>query len=232
MSTVVQTQAFGTPSTVTPGTNTWGTLPTNGNGVLVLVGYDANFSPGVGTGVTDNQTGSPNTYTLIKAEPDANSGDSCTSEAWWCPSVVVNAGTFVVNVAYTGTMGAQVCLVEINAWKTVIDQTGGQNSGGAVSSTVTAAGANTNAHALVVAMCKTGFGASALSDPPTTGYTSLSTGTGTGGGAPVEAAYKIVSSIETSAASWTWTTSEANASLIFTIGQLPVGPTATIAWVK
>lgn len=210
---VVQVKTFGTVATTTPATNTLTSAPTLGNMVFVAVGMDDNFAPGVVTSVTDNNS---NSWSLYVAENDANSGDNCRAEIWWCSNITANSTTpFTVTAAYSSTMEVQIALMETTPY--AADQQGVQNSSGATSSTVTATHANSTATNLVIAMCKLAFGASAQTTPANSGYTLWGNGTGDAGGAPVNASYKVLSALETSSANWSWTTSESNASILITL---------------
>jgi hypothetical protein len=184
--------------------------------VLVAVALNNNFSPGNVTSVTDNQTG--NTFSLIQRNNsfDSNHG---SVELWGCPSLSSASGTYTVSVAWAGTQGCKLAILEAAGTTGSLDQVG-TNQGSVTSLTTTAGGANTSANELVIAIigvCNYNPTA-ALSNPASSGYTewAFDNGNSDTDGTPSDYSYKIVSSIETSSASWSWTGATSAQSIIAT----------------
>ena len=228
MTTVVQSA-----SATTVGTNatslavSFATLPTVGNSVIVI--WNLATSTAL-TGVADNQSG--NTYSSVAIETSvANNTDS---EIWWLPAIVGSTGTFTV----TGTIGSahqiSITIIEV-AGLSATDKTGLQGAeNNTTTLTVTASGANTNANDLVIANVGSGFFATASGiTTATSGYTSLNTLDGTNANyqAVVQTSYKIVSAIETSAATWTVTTAFNGAAGTLATFKGSATLSASVAWV-
>lgn len=188
-------------------TITFTSTPTVGNYVILALGF-RNIQAGFAiSSVTDNQTG--NTYSAVTSG-QGTAGQS--AGAIYIAKVTAATGTFTVTVA-TGTQTPNYALyaMEVSGISGATDQsTTSVQTGHVTSFSVTQPGANSNASDLVVTGIFGGlFGNSAfgLTDPPSSGYTSMGLidpGCCYAGG--VDAGYKLVSSIETDAASWTTTT--------------------------
>lgn len=187
-------------------TATFTGLPIAGNAVIVLVGA-RNTGSATMTALVDNQTGSPNTYVKIKAL-NGTSGFS-DLELWWCPSVVVNLGTFTVTGTLSTSSDWNISLME-GSGILGIDQSNIVAAVAATSDTINNAGANSHANDLVVAgILLTTFNATAagLNNPPNTGYTTWAFADPDAGDTSFGYGYKTGVPIETDSASWTWTTS-------------------------
>jgi hypothetical protein len=219
---VSQIKAAASGVNSTPGaapTFSFTTLPTTGHSVLV----ELDFSLSGGSNVTissiaDNQ-GVSNTYTLVKS---AFSGFGGSTFLYWCPSIGTTSGTFTITVnitSSTNSNGWNWAIMEASGLAGTVDQTGSNTGNPVTTLTATAAGANATANELVIGgMIMGNFNNSpALSNPPTTGYTTwfidqstINGQTGAGAG------YKIVSAGETSAATWSWTGSGHASALVAT----------------
>jgi hypothetical protein len=216
------------------GTASFATLPAAGNAVIVKIGLPAN--PGNISSISDNQTG--NTYTLVTG---LNNVGSAADYIYWCSSIGTPSGTFTVSVT-TSSGSPQVAIMEVSGLSGAVDVASDSSNTALTSFTMTNSSVNANANDLVVAGISLGtaFGATAtsLTTPPTSSYTVLMFVDGATSGAPdngTSAGYKIVSALETSAASWSWTAGDSNPSVatIATFKGASVAPnTASIAWVK
>jgi hypothetical protein len=230
MASVIQVTAFGTNETSgTPATQSFSTHPSTGNQVIVAVPQSNNFTPGTVTSCTDNQSGSPNTYVRMAPEQiDGEGGVNCSVEYWWCENITYVSGTFTVSVSISGTANtAQIALMETNGY-TTIDQYGGAGTTANPLDAVASA-ANAHANCLELALCAVSFGASAISNPAwltsaeaTAWSNTWALGTGSGGGSPNQASYRIASGIDTAQAYWNWTEAESGAGQVITLA--PVVP--------
>ena len=203
--TLVQTSPVGTGGYGIPTPASLGSLPAPGNVVFAVgVWNPAYGSAPTSVSVTDNLG---NTYTVLAFASTANQNGCFIA---WCVAGS-SAGTFTASVSVTGgaaDAGVSFALQEWSGLDTaaLLDQVGSgiQDWGSAFS--VTAAAPNAAADRLVFAVLSgrnntniTAFG----NNPPATGFTSIfSQPTGVFGDPRGVAAYKVVSSIETSSADW------------------------------
>jgi len=190
-------------------------LPTAGNGVVCLI----NFEGGENTGPTATGVVDSNGANLTKIQSYAQQNSNGSSEQWWIPSVGASSGTYSVTVSFPGSYvaGIRVQLIEITGFGTSIDQ---YNAAGGTTSpvSVTNPAANGAATDIVFAMgCSHNYNPGANPTYPPTGFTDLSYDNDSAQWN--EFAYKICTSVETSTASWPWTTSgsEHAEALIFSI---------------
>ncbi len=183
-------------------TMSFAVLPTVGNHVFVVAsGYHA--AGDIAPTITDNQAG--NTYasnSYLYSDP--------VFAFIYSVKVVGSSGTFTVSLDPTGSSNYITWrIIEVSGLATSshLDQVG-STTATATSGTVTAAGANAQANMFVVAAMATSGSTNPqlISDPPS-GYTSIYLFDNGSTGEPAEAAYKIITGAETSAASWTWTDS-------------------------
>jgi hypothetical protein len=210
MTTVHQT-ASGTLTAATPAIASFASLPTAVRSVISLFMADNNFSPGAATGVTDNQS---NTYVSLAAVEDGVGGNACDAAAYWDDSIGTPSGTFTASAAYTGTMNALNVLIEASGLS-AIDRVTTANDGGVVatSKTLTSAGANASATALVVAIISlSGYSTPSGLNVPT-GYTDVAFDDT---GYAKRVVYKICTGSETSSVAWSWTDLQAYAAILLT----------------
>jgi hypothetical protein len=220
----------GGASTTTPHTRTFGSLPANGDSVIISLAMVDNFAPGAVSAVTDNQ-GTGNVYSLLYAQNDGSSGDLGRMEMWGCPAVTVSTGPFTLSAAYTGTYVVQSALLEASglANSNFLDQANGNGFTSITTLTLTNGSANSNANDLVLAtLLLADYATNAPNSPANTGYSVWGTGIGSDGGRETQASYKIVTSIETSQATWTWTGAEQGAAIIVTLKGAAVAPSQII----
>jgi hypothetical protein len=234
MASVVQTTAFGTNVTTSPAVQHFTTAPTSGNMILIACCLSNSFDPGNITGITDNQTGSPNTYSKVISQIDGEGGDNCSVELWQCTSVTYVSGTFTVSAAFSAGQSVQICLMEAAGYTTTADATGGHGTT-ANPLTATATSANTNMADLEVCICAVSFGASAISNPAWTSSAQTiawantwALGTGNSGGSPNQASYQIANAIATTQAYWNWTVAESGAGLVASFAPQAVAPSVII----
>jgi hypothetical protein len=227
--TVVQKSTQGN-ATATPGTTTFPSLPTAGNTIIVTL---ALFSATAVT-VTDNQTG--NTYTLVPST-SSFTASACGVAMYICSNVKVTTGTFTVSAAITGA--SIVCISEAIEVSGLASSPNDQATASKLASasttrTVTAPGANAQANELVVAVLSadTGSASSAITDPPTTGYTSMMVQQNGSTFVGAEAAYKVVTAVETSSAVWTsFASASTSAWAIATFKAAPSGGLKQARWI-
>lgn len=181
-----------------------GSQPAGGPGSSILLLF--NMFPGSATlsGVADNQTGSPNTYTKLTSIASIH----VSAELWWCQNPVINLANYTATGTLSGSVDCLPRLIELSGIT-------GSDSNGTASNTsiatsllaVTCSGANTNANDFIVGLCAMNYYPSA--NPlllGASGYTNM--GTDQGFGVPYvdsNCSYKLVSAPETSSASWPWT---------------------------
>jgi hypothetical protein len=239
---VVNTGTFADVIFNTTHTLQWTLSPTpSATNALILPYFYENAANTVifnGT-MTDNQG---NTYTALTQSSNTTGisgagGISCG--LFYCPSIATNGGNYIVTIN-SGSGTTRVTLgsnhIEVSGLNnsSPLDQTGTHNNGGTAANTetVTASGANVLANELVVAVyigiLSQFFGPGA----PATGYTEICNNIIQSNSldVPMEAAYKIVSGIETSSAVWTVGSSKTAlaASLIATFKQAAAAPPSQI----
>ena len=214
-----------------PLTCSFSSLPSASNAVIVHVQLIGGTNAMSVTSVTDNQ-GVGNVYTRVNGAGDTS--NYSYEDLWWCKSIGATSGTFTVSAVVTGTLSGGNCslsIVEAAGGLNVVDKSSSFGSSSVVSSvTVTNASANTHANALVIgAVCGGSFGATnGVTTPPSTGYTSFAV---VASGIPVSAGYKIVSSVETSSVTVSWTSGTQNASGVLASFANSGGGIPTAWWV-
>lgn len=200
--------------------------PTIGNYVFLVVSGYLN-STDLNPTVTDNQATGGNTY----HRDSYLHRTSCTAYVYSAP-VTKASGTFTISItAPAGTYMAWTILEVSGLSASALDQVGTLSAGSGTSGTVTAAGANGQASELVIA-CISAAGSNSnesFTDPASSGYSSLYVENNGTIHATGEGAYKIVSGIETSAASWTWVSNVENVGALATYKGASAGATATIS---
>lgn len=183
------------------------TLPTNGHSGIVVINEFYNSGAGSITSVTDNQTGSPNTYTLIKHV--AGSLPFVEADIYWCQTLVINTGTLTITIATSNASNNYLPrFVELSGVVSGVDKSTVLSTSSSTSPiTITQGSANTNANDLVLAFLALGF--TGATNPglvaPATGYTAINTDNGFTPFVQSELAYKNVTGIETDSAAWAWT---------------------------
>lgn len=210
------------------------TLPGVGNAVIAGLSIR-----GTGTtivSVADNQGGG-NVFSSVITATDSFSSLTFLQ---WCPVILTPSGTYTLtwNISATGgsNNGGQILsLLEVSGLSGLVDQTGGSFAGGVTSETTSCSSANSNANDLVVSIIgMSNFGANGISDPASVGYTSWYVDQGTNTGqVGMAGSYKVVSALETSSSSWSWTGgASAYSSVIATFkAGIVSGNSASIAWV-
>jgi hypothetical protein len=203
-----------TGSGVATASASFGTLPAVGNHVS---GHTAVWHATRPTSVTfsDNQS---NTWATDAFEPDPGSPGSVAATG--TAKVVTSSGTFTVTVAtnqaannFIEAVAVEFSGLTTSSW---LDQSSVGNWSASTSKTVTDAGANTQASELVLFTAAHNSNATNVGINPPTGYTQLAVNQDSNATIGFIAAYKIVSSIETSSASWTWTDSSGGAAVLST----------------
>lgn len=208
-----------------PATLTLSATPSVGDTLIIAVLFDDNYAPGSVSAITDNQTG--NTYSLVKAQNDGNGGNNCRVELWRC-DVAGASGTFTISAAYTGTQNVLLVSVGYPGGLGAADQTVGAGTN-AATATVTEGAPNANASEFVIGAIVTGnYGAGVISAPA--GYTEAANTYAGSNNYGREVAYKIVSSVETSSATWNWTTASQYAAVLATFKMAGGASGNTIAW--
>jgi len=192
-------------------TISWVTPPPAHSAVFICVSiFDGSVSS-----ITDNQS---NTFTAAGSK--VNVDVSCY--IYYCPDIgAAPTGTYTVtvNISAAGFHAGSAFGVWVSnpGTGTILDKQG-SGSGTATSATVTCSGANVQAAEIVIAvLCADNSPAPAgISDPATTGFSSMGVeqdaSTFVGG----EASFKVLAATETSSAHWTWTNSGAWAGCIDT----------------
>jgi hypothetical protein len=212
---------------------------TNPTNYVVIVSGSGTFTlGGITTGVAVVTTaGTPtgltyaagnDVYSKIISQIDGEGGDNCSVEFWWDSSITYVSGTFTISATITGSNNTvQLAVMEASGIGGV-DQSGGAGTT-ANPLTATATSANTNANDLEICLVAVSFGASAVSNPAwtssaeTTAWSNTwALGTGSGGGAPNQASWQIVSSIQTAQAYWNWTVAESGAGAVVTFSPVVV----------
>lgn len=182
------------------------TLPTSGHSGIVVINEFYNSGAGSITSVTDNQTGSPNTYTLIKHV--AGSLPFVEADIYWCQSLVINTGTLTITIATSNASNNYLPrFVEMSGVVSGVDQSSTLSTSSSTSPiTITQGSVNTNAKDLVLAFLALGF--TGATNPglvaPATGYTAINTDNGFTPFVQSELAYKNVTGLETDSAAWAW----------------------------
>jgi hypothetical protein len=194
-------------------TTSFAVLPSSGNTIIVVITAWQSTPPTVNT-ITDNQ-GVGNSYGL-PTNGHASDADGVSTYIYRCKSIGATSGTFTITVNWTGAISVygSIKAIEVSGLDTTNtdDVSSQSNLTGVTTKTQTNGSANASANDLAVGCITvdTGSVAVGLTDPPT-GYSSIHVqqdgSTYIGG----ESAYKIVSALETSAATWSWTSGGANA---------------------
>jgi hypothetical protein len=215
--TVVHITHLATFGNATSQAMTLSTTPTVGNYIVLCEGFRSAQNGFAVTAVTDNQSPA-NTYNGVTSV-FGNAGQA--AGAIHIAKVNTASGSFVITVA-TGsqTPNYDLWALEVSGISGATDQANIARYTSTVNSfSITNAGANVYANDLVVSCFAGGTYSSGssmgMSDPPSSGYTTAGVSLGTdnyGGGA--DAGYKIISSIETDAASWTITTASDGIAMI------------------
>ena len=214
--TIVQSASANTYGNATSQSITLTSTPTVGDYIILEAGFRGISSGFAVSAVTDNQTG--NTYSAVVS---GNSGAGTSAAAIYLAKVTAATGTYTITVSM-GSQQPNVVLyaMEVSGISGATDQATAVTFGSSrVTSFAVAQGAaNTNANDLVVSFLAGGtYGTTAfgITDPPSSGYTSIGKidyGCCYDGAA--DAGYKTVSSIETDSASWTTTTAMTATGLI------------------
>ena len=188
---------------------TFGVQPTVGNYVfLVVSGFRAAAAPFGATAVSDNQTG--NTWNR-----DISQYTSPSQAAIFSAKVVGTGATFTVTLATSGASTYAVCTIfECSglAASTPLDQTQFLSNGTTQGNTITANSQNALANELVLAAFTIDgtLNPEGISDPASSSYSSLYVEQNGAAREPGQGSYKIVSSLETSSATWTWNANARN----------------------
>lgn len=207
--------------------------PTVGRAVILVVGANGDVAI---SSVADNQGGG-NTYSRVAFAADSSGGGNHSiAEIWWCPSIVTASGTFTVTATPTtpaegANFGAG--LLEVSGLSGSVDKTGTANDGTGTVTTIsaTASGANANPGDLVIAIVNCSSQATDFSVAPSSGYTGLAIFSGGSNGISTTAGYKVLSGIETSAVSASWTTGGYASAVVATF--LPSASSiATLSWIR
>lgn len=196
----------GAPATLTI---TATSTPTVGRSIIIPIGMPGDN--GIAT-VVDNQGGG-NVFVKVKEQFDSTGGgDHAVSSLWWCPSLVTASGTYTVTATpVTPAEGANGAIGLIEASSTLgalsVDQISGAAdvAGASTSLTVTNPSANAVATDLAVSLiCVSSGDTTSFAVPPSSGYTALIERSLNTDGMCVTAGYKILTGIETTAASASW----------------------------
>jgi hypothetical protein len=234
---ILQSPTQTTTTTGTTASCSFASLPATGNAVIVVLKTNSSGGAPHPTSIADNQSG--NTYVNIQTQDGG--GYPGATAIWWCPAIAAPSGTFTV----TGTFGTVTAstemlveLYEVSGLAGTVDQSISTNDGGTGVKTATStnSSANTNANDLVMCAIVTGNnGVTGSLSTPTTGYTVLNATDGTSTfGECANTAYKIVSAIETSSATWSWAAIGSNSfynAVLATFKAAGTANVASIAWV-
>ena len=177
------------------------TLPTAGHGIIVGIQLGLSVA-GTVTAVSDNQ-GVGNTYTKVVNEPTVGGGSDV--ELWQCTAIGATSGTFTITATNTGTLtgsNSSMGAMEVTGLG-AIDKTGVAQTNSVATLTATASGANANANDLVIGAISSNSTSASSFGAPTSAYSAWFNET-VAGNYWVSFGYKIVSGIETSAATGTW----------------------------
>lgn len=215
---IVQSHTSTTNITGTGGASaSFSSLPGISNAVIVVVKTLADGAAPEPVSIADNQSG--NTYSNIQTQNGA--GYSGCTAIWWCHSIASPSGTFTVTPTFGSVPGdvysVLIELYEVSGLAGTVDKSISTNDGGTgvLTTTITDSGANVNANDLVMCAIVLGNDSGiATLGTPATGYATLnatdgssSFGVGVGGsssGFSSNTAYKVVSSVQTSSATWSW----------------------------
>ena len=234
MASVIQTNDTGSHALASSWTISFTSTPAVGDAVIVSITLKATSGTPTVSTVVDNQSG--NTYQKIASIGTA-AGDN---ELWWCPTIVGASGTFTITVTPSETTNYVTSIMEVNGLTGTVDQQQTFTVSGGTASPITATmtNPNTGVNDLVIAILQGDVGSGTATNfqtPP--GNNSVSGAftvwsyynTPDTGQFTLSSGYKFVSAIETSTASWTYSTSSGDARFII-LATFQTATGASVAW--
>lgn len=200
--------------------------PTSGDTIVINVNLLNNFETGNVTSITDNQSGSPNTYTLVKAQIDGEGGVNCRTEQWACQSVLYSSGGLQLTINFTAGQFVNAQVAELPP------STLNSSAGAGTTTFPIAVSCAAKAGDILMATLSVAYGSNNITDPPTGTGTYLSMGTLplVDGYEEGESAYQVAASTQTYTAHWTWTVGEDGA-VVMSSWTPRGGPSAALAGV-
>lgn len=206
---VVQTSSRVTDINVTSSTSSFGTLPTTGNTIIVVIaGYMSGGFSISNTGVTDNQGGSSGSY-LEAYAADSNCGGDARTKIFYRSNISAPSGTFTITAVPGGSSYMTWAAIEVAGLANagVVDRTGKNNTvlNSDTSLTITGSGSLAQNYELLV---------SGITDCSVNANANLTPGAGwtmdfvENDGAnynPAAFAHKIVNATTTPDITWTFT---------------------------
>ncbi len=201
---------------VGPGTGltlTFTSLPLAGSAIVITLSVGGGIGGSTVSSVTDNQGSGVNTYTSRVFGSDVSASNAFIIA---CDAIAAPSGTFSITLAFSSNLFASANALEwTQPLSSPLDKTGNiaSTASGQTSATVTASAANANPADLVVAVLAnngTNNTNAGITDPATTGYTTIGVQQNVDAFIGYEAAYKVLAATETSSASWSWTGGASN----------------------
>lgn len=208
------------------GNITAGVTPSVGNGCIITI--SANGGKGFASLIDNQGGGSLNIWTRVAQGLDASGGNSSASEIWYCPAIFSAAGAYTLaatsNAPGEGATNGWSFLEVPGRINLDVPSSGGDAAGANTNLILTNAQANSLPGGIAVATCNVlSDSASAFqSTPPSAGYVGTVEYYGNLNGVSVSAGYKNLPSIETSLASWFWTTATRCSGALATFKAVPL----------
>jgi hypothetical protein len=203
----------GTPASTTfsgSGSITANSTPIVGDGVIIMLA--GNGGQGFASVVDNQGGGTANIFTRVIRQFDSGgSGFHASAEIWYCPSIVSASGTYTVTATSNNPGSGAGCaagFIECNAALTAdVPGSLADTSGANTSLTVINGTANSVANEIAIAhIGLTSTVAGEFSVGPSSGYTNVVVTSSGAQGFATSGGYKILSAVETTQASWSWTT--------------------------